>query len=411
MIRNSGKPQVKKIFQELSILDKCLPLFIICSIILGILLSVYVPLSRKIFQGASVLDVSIPVVIGLIIMMIPPLCKVEWETFGQLQQYKKYQKSILVSLVLNWLVCPFLMYGLAWLTLFDEPEFRVGMIMIGMARCVAMVLLWNEIAGGDNSLCAILVIINSLLQIVLYAPYQVLFCYVMGGDNTKSNVSYELVARNVGFFLGIPLGLGLLLRFSFIYTVGIKNFEKIILPFISPWSLIGLLYTIIVIFIEKGDAFIKEIRSAFRCFVPLIIYFLVAWFGTFYLYRWWSTTSFALKFNNENDYESDEELTDLLKCGCKEKSIKNPQKWVFGCAANYKETITQTFTAASNNFELSLAVAISIYGTDSKQAIAATFGPLLEIPILITLAFVARLFRYKYLWSDVEEDDIESSDA
>jgi ACR3 family arsenite transporter len=392
----------------LSIVDKALPLLIILAMIMGILISVYVPSASNAFEGATVVGVSIPLAIGLIIMMIPPLCKVEWENFVSFFTRDTYFKSIVISLILNWIVCPFLMFGLAWASLFDEPEYRVGVIMIGMARCIAMVLLWNEIAEGDPNLCAVLVLVNSLLQVVLYAPYQIFFCYVMTGDSANnSGLSYSLVAKSVAFFLGIPLALGVLVRFSFLWTVGLDKYKQKILPFISPWALIGLLYTIIVIFIEKGDDFVKNIGSAFRCFVPLVCYFMITWFGTFFLTRWLAG---FLYFNGtlyrriEKDITPTDE-TEKLLCSCQSKLRDNPSKWSSGCSANYSETITQTFTAASNNFELSLAVAISLYGSGSKQAIAATFGPLLEVPILLILAYVAKYFKRRFIWMDVESSE------
>lgn len=294
------------------------------------------------------------------------------------------------------------MFGLAWLTLFDLDEYRTGIIMIGLARCIAMVLVWNEISDGDNSLCAVIVLLNSLLQIVLYAPYQIFFCYVITGDydhsqGAEANVTYLLVAQSVAFFLGIPLAIGFLIRLLAILTIGIKTYDSKILPFIGPWALIGLLYTIIVIFIETGHDFIRDIGSGLRCFVPLIVYFMITWFGTFFFLRW-----FLGRIPPRKEGEINEN-TELL-CGCEKQIAKVPDKWVTNCSASYSETITQTFTAASNNFELSLAIAISLYGSGSKESIAATFGPLLEVPILLILCFVAKYFKIKFLWSDIDDE-------
>lgn len=384
----------------LSLMDKLLPLLIILSMILGILLSVYVPSTRHAFEGTEIVGVSLPLAFGLIVMIIPPLCKVEWENFFKFFRLDKYLKPILWSLVINWIICPFLMFGLAWLTLFDQEEYRRGIIMIGLARCIAMVLIWNEISDGDSTLCAVIVLVNSLLQIVLYAPYQIFFCYTITGSSPNdidANVSYELVARSVAFFLGIPLLIGVVVRFLGKFTMGAK-YETKVLPIVGPWALIGLLYTIIVIFIEKGNDFIKDIGSALRCFIPLVIYFLITWFGTFYFMRW--------KLGRKTVTS---ETTELL-CGCelqKEKNV-NKDKWEAYCSAKYSEVITQTFTASSNNFELSLAISISLYGSGSKESIAATFGPLLEVPILLGLCFVARYLKFKYLWIDVDmEEDID----
>ena len=203
------RKDLNSVFNDLSLVDKCLPVLIILAIVIGILLSVHVPSSRQAFDGAQVVGVSIPLAVGLVVMMIPPLCKVEWEHFFLFFSKATYLKPIVVSLVINWIIGPFVMFGLAWLTLFDEDEYRTGIIMIGLARCIAMVLLWNEIARGDNTLCAIIVLINSLLQVVLYAPYQIFFCYVITGDYNSSvvdaGISYSLVSKSVAFFLGCLL--------------------------------------------------------------------------------------------------------------------------------------------------------------------------------------------------------------
>ncbi|RCK56274.1 Arsenical-resistance protein 3 [Candida viswanathii] len=386
----SFKQDAKAAFGGLSITDKLLPLLIILAIVIGVLISVYVPSSGDAFDGAQVVGVSVPLAVGMIIMMVPPLCKVEWENFHNFFKKSTYLRPILISLVLNWIVCPFVMLGLAWLVLFNYDEYRTGIIMIGIARCIAMVLLWNEIALGDNTLCAVIVLINSLMQVVLYAPYQLFFCYVISGDAipVDSGVSYALVAKSVAFFLGVPLGFGVIIRFVLRYF---QVYDKL-MPFISPWALIGLLYTIIVIFIDKGKEFIEEIGTAFLCFIPLTLYFVICWFLTFFGLRWLA----------KSPKLQDDESTGLL-CGCEEKMEKYLAKWKRGCAANYSQIVTQSFTAASNNFELSLAIAISIYGSGSKQAIAATFGPLLEVPILLILTFVARYFRTKFIWADVDE--------
>lgn len=385
---------LQEVWKSLSIVDKLLPVFIILCIVIGMVLSVYVPSSRAAFEGSLVMNVSVPLVVGLIVMMVPPLCKVEWENLYMLIK-RKYLKHILISLVVNWILCPFLMFGLAWLTLFDKKEYREGVIMIGLARCIAMVLIWNEISDGDNSLCAVLVLVNSMLQIVLYAPYQIFFCYVITGDTQSIDisVSYTAVAQSVGFFLGIPIGVGFLIRMGCLATIGRDRYEKRVLPFIGPWALIGLLYTIIVIFIGKGDSFLKEIGTSIRCFVPLLLYFPITFFGTFFAMRWIS--------NREYKGESDGE-TDSLLCGCEDEKKSYPNKWSSQCSAKYTDTITHAFTAASNNFELSIAISVSLYGNGSPQAIAAVYGPLLEIPIMLFLCVVAKYVRIKFLWKDVK---------
>lgn len=370
-----------RVFGDLSLLDKLLPLLILLAMVVGTLLSVYVPASRTALDAALVVNVSVPLAVGLVVMLVPPFCKVEWENAGRYFHQKQYVREIVLSLVLNWVVCPFFMFGLAWLSLFDEPEYREGIILIGLARCIAMVVVWNDIAGGDTTLCAIIVVLNSALQIVLYAPYQMLFCYKIVGASGAAP-SYNVVAQSVGFFTGIPFALGILIRFA-----GIKIFKQKytthILPFIGPWALVGLVYTLVVIFMKEGHSLIQDIGSAFRCFVPLTVYFVVTWFTTFFLIR-------ASHYRVQPS------------CGCEDEKLLHPGKSTFGCRANYASTVTQSFTAASNNFELSLAVAISIYGSGSKQAIAATFGPLLEVPILLLLVFVARFLKMRLLWADVQ---------
>lgn len=432
-MEKTKKEVIRKAWSSLSFTEKILPLAIILSIVLGVLLSVYVPSSRTAFDQVEVINVSAPLAIGMIVMMIPPLCKVEWENLHVLVRKKKYMQHIIISLILNWIICPFIMFGLAWMTLFDKDEYRIGIIMIGLARCIAMVMVWNEIAGGDHNLCAILVLINSILQIVLYAPYQMFFCYIIT-SNKGNMISYSIVAKSVAFFLGIPLGFGLVIRLSFLFSVGVGYYEKNILPFISPFAFIGLIYTIIVIFIQRGNEFIKHIGDAFRCFVPLILYFIITWFGTFFILRILlgktkpNVEGYASLITQEtiNDnlvitnYISNEDINDgadgeidfvtfyddtdekPLLCGCEKQIISNQHYKSYkmtNCSAYYNEIITQTFTAASNNFELSLAIAISIYGSGSKESIAATFGPLIEVPILLVLCLVAKYLQYGLLWN------------
>ncbi|CAB4254752.1 similar to Saccharomyces cerevisiae YPR201W ARR3 Plasma membrane metalloid/H+ antiporter [Maudiozyma barnettii] len=382
-------------FRNLSWTDRILPFTIILSIIIGVLVSEYSKDARKYFDSstsATFVGVSIPLVIGMIVMMLPPLCRVEWEMLWTYVRKPEIKKPIIYSLILNWLVCPFLMFGLSWLVLFKEPEYREGVIMIGMARCIAMVITWNQIAGGDNTLCVVLVIINSVLQMILYAPYQIFFCYVItGGSYSNVSALYSDVAKSVGVFLGIPIGAGFLIRFISFSIFGKEVFINKILPFINPWGFIGFHFTIIVIFLGNGHNFLQHIGSAFLCFVPLALYFLIAWFGTFFLMRVLTRT--RKSFDNIDSEDSN-------GCNCeKEKLLQDDVYGKNTCDANYAITMTQCFTTASNNFELSLAVAVSLYGNGSKQAIAATFGPLLEVPILLCLAILSRYFEHKFIWS------------
>lgn len=260
--------------------------------------------------------------------------------------------------------------------------------MIGLARCIAMVLIWNQIAEGDNDLCVILVIVNSFFQIILYAPLQILYCYVISHEHPiiSNSEMYKEVAKSVGVFLGIPLGIGILFRLFFIYTAGKAKYERYILKFVSPWAMIGFHYTILVIFISRGHDFIHQIGQAILCFVPLILYFLVTWSLTFGLMRALSRIA-----------------SDEKECLC-EKELLLTKVWgTKTCNASYQTTMTQCFTMASNNFELSLAVAIATYGNDSKQAIAATFGPFLEVPILLLLAILAKSLKFRFAWGNEDK--------
>ncbi|AJW04221.1 BCN_G0056950.mRNA.1.CDS.1 [Saccharomyces cerevisiae] len=375
--------------KSLSWLDLMLPFTIILSIIIAVIISVYVPSSRHTFDAEghpNLMGVSIPLTVGMIVMMIPPICKVSWESIHKYFYRSYIRKQLALSLFLNWVIGPLLMTALAWMALFDYKEYRQGIIMIGVARCIAMVLIWNQIAGGDNDLCVVLVITNSLLQMVLYAPLQIFCCYVISHDhlNTSNRVLFEEVAKSVGVFLGIPLGIGIIIRLGSLTIAGKSNYEKYILRFISPWAMIGFHYTLFVIFISRGYQFIHEIGSAILCFVPMVLYFFIAWFLTFALMRYLSIS----RSDTQRECSCDQEL--LLKRVWGRKS----------CEASFSITMTQCFTMASNNFELSLAIAISLYGNNSKQAIAATFGPLLEVPILLILAIVARILKPYYIWNN-----------
>lgn len=373
--------------RSLSYLDLALPFTIILTIIIAVVISVYSPSSRSAFDPnthSSFVGVSIPLAIGMIVMMIPPISKVSWESIHRYLLLPYVRKQLLISFVLNWIFGPLLMTALAWMTLFKFEEYRQGIIMIGIARCIAMVLIWNQIAAGDNDLCVVLVVMNSLLQTVLYAPLQILFCYVISNNHplVANAEMYKEVAKSVAAFLGIPLGIGIATRLIFLSTIGKEKYEKKIMRFISPWAMIGFHYTLFIIFISRGYQFVHQIGQAILCFVPLIVYFLLTWFSTFAIIRMLSSRTIQ-----DKECDCDQEL--LLK-----KKIWGKRT----CAASYPITMTHCFTMASNNFELSLAVAISIYGNDSKQAIAATFGPLLEVPVLLLLAIFAKCCKNLFIW-------------
>lgn len=358
------------ILRNLSFLDRFLPLWIIMAMIIGVVAGNYSDLAGDL-DSVKFDTVSLPIAIGMIVMMIPPLCKVQWEKFPQLVKTQKVWRNVALSIFMNWVIGPFVMLGLAEATLFDLPGYKTGVIMVGLARCIAMVMIWNQIACGDVDLCAILVIINSVLQIVLYAPYALFFVNVFS-DGDVLELSYSSVARAVGIYLGIPLGVGMLLRFSFLLSIGREYYDKKVLPIISPWALIGLLYTIIILFGYQAKHILHNLGPVFRVFVPMVLYFAIMWALAFITVRY-----FEAKYNRR----------------------------IFGArkGPDYKVVIPQTFTTASNNFELSIAVATGVYGVQSEQALAATIGPLVEVPVLVALSYVALWLRTRLQWADVDE--------
>ncbi|CAO1599418.1 arsenicals resistance, variant 2 [Xanthoria calcicola] len=293
---------------------------------------------------------------GLLVMMYPLLCKIKFESLHHVFRTREVWVQIAFSIFLNWLIAPFLMLALAWAFLPDEPELREGLVLVGLARCIAMVLIWTGLAGGDNEYCAILVAINSILQVVLFAPLAILFLRVISGSDTTVDVSYSVVAKSVAVFLGIPLGAAILTRFTLRKLAGPAWYEAYFLKWAAPWSLVGLLFTILVLFASQGQRVVHQIVSVVRVAAPLIMYFMVVFFLT---------------------------LLVTYKLG-------------FG----YKLSATQSFTAASNNFELAIAVAVATFGSDSDQALAATVGPLIEVPVLLGLVFAVQGVAQRSGWKD-----------
>ena len=249
------------------------------------------------------------------------------------------------------------MVGLAWAFLPDRQDLREGLIFVGIARCIAMVLIWTELAGGDGDYCAVLVAVNSMLQIVLFAPLAVFYIKIVSHDTRATlTLDYPRVATSVAAFLGIPLGAALLTRFGLRYTIGEEHYQRRFLRYLAPLSLIGLLYTIIVLFASQGAHVVEQITSVLRVCAPLIVYFAVIFTFTAVL---------------------------MWKAG-------------FG----YRVSCTQSFTAASNNFELAIAVVVSVFGANSQQALASTVGPLIEVPVLVGLVYVLRWIRRRWGWKD-----------
>lgn len=291
-------------------------------------------------------------------MMYPILLKIRYETLHHAFRTRQIWTQIAFSVFVNWIIAPFLMLALAWAFLPDEPSLRQGLILVGLARCIAMVLIWTGLAGGDNEYCAILVAINSILQIILFAPLAVLFVRVIdnGQQQGAVEVSYSTVAISVAVFLGIPLGAAIITRFSLRKIAGPRWFDDVFIKWITPWSLIGLLFTILVLFASQGRRVVQQIVAVVRVAAPLVLYFAIVFFLTLFV-------TYRLGFG-------------------------------------YRLAATQSFTAASNNFELAIAVAVATFGADSDQALAATVGPLIEVPVLLGLVYVVKWIGVRGKWKD-----------
>ncbi|BFZ57954.1 arsenicals resistance [Savitreella phatthalungensis] len=340
---------------SLGIVDKLLWLWILLAMALGIILGYFVPNTSRALDHAKFVGVSAPIAVGLMVMMFPILCKVQYERLHHVFRTREVWRQLAFSIVVNWVIAPLVMVGLAWAFLPDQRDLREGLILVGVARCIAMVLIWTGLADGDNEYCAILVGVNSILQIVLYAPFAILYInkFVPAGQSEDLHISYSTVAASVGAYLGIPVAAAIVVRFGVKYTLGDKWLERV-LKFLSPWSLLGLLFTVIVLFASQGKHVVQEIVAVLRVAAPLVVYFAIAFFMTLWAVR-------RLGFT-------------------------------------YPQAVAQGFTASSNNFELAIAVAIATYGIDSRQALAATVGPLIEIPVLLVLVYFFRWVQGRWLW-------------
>ena len=341
------------VLEKLSTLDRFLPVWIGTAMVVGLLLGRLIPDLNDWLDGVKIGSVSLPIAIGLLAMMYPVLAKVRYSQIGEVATDRTLMGT---SLFLNWVLGPALMFALAWLLLGDLPEYRTGLIIIGLARCIAMVLIWNDLACGDREAAAVLVAINSVFQIFAYAVlgyfYLELLPSWLGLDTASLDVTMWEIAKIVLIFLGIPLAAGYLTRRWGERSRGVEWYETTFLPKLAPWALYGLLFTIVILFALQGETITARPFDVARIALPLLAYFTIMW-----------GLSFALGLRLKLSYEKNTSVA---------------------------------FTAASNNFELAIAVAIGVFGVTSGEALAGVVGPLIEVPVLVGLVYVALWARKRF---------------